>query len=57
MQKLDAHFKLKNISNYKMILQKCHMEPVENYQVDSDNILLYIEDFIDRIYKKHILQI
>ena len=51
MQKIDTHFKLENISNYRIILQKCHMEPVENHQVDSDKIQLYVEDFIDQIFK------
>ena len=35
IQKLDAHFKLENVSNYRMDLQKCHMDPVETYLVDS----------------------
>jgi len=51
MQKIDKHFKLEIISNYRIILQKCHMEPVENHQVDSDKIQLYVEDFINEIFK------
>ena len=56
MQKIDTHFKLENILNYRIILQKCHMMPVENYQVDSDKIQFYLEDFIDQNFKNpHII--
>ena len=38
MQKLDTFIKLENISNYRVILQSCHMNPVKNKQVNCDNI-------------------
>ena len=56
MQKLDTFFKLENISNYRVILQRCHLNPVKNTQVNCDNIQQYMEDFIDHLYKNRILQ-
>ena len=51
MQKLDTFFKLKNIPNCRVILQSCHMNPVKNKKVNCGNIQLYVEDFIDQLYK------
>ena len=68
MQKIDTHFilekisyyritfkKLENLLNYRIILQKCHMEPAANHQVDSDTIQLCVEILLIKFSKIHIL--
>ena len=40
IKKLDKHFKLEDISNYRATLVKCHMKPVLNDKLNSDDIQL-----------------
>ena len=51
MKLLDKHFKLDQISNYKEVLTKCHMEVGKNDTIDVDKIQLYVEDSIDHLYQ------
>ena len=48
---LNKHFKLEQISNYRSILNKCKMKFVRNSAINTDNIQLYVEDFVDQMYK------
>ena len=48
---LDKHFKWDQMSNYKEVLTKGHVEVAKHDAIDVDKIQLYVEDFIDHLYQ------